>query len=394
MIITHYLPQPCPACGKIGEYGNINVSGNVLNRGCNACGNWERIPLPQLKKTIIYLDQFFLSNAFRKRRKEFVTAADRIKDLASKQLVVSPWSSIHELETHLWPNPAREDLLMFIKQSARGHRYSTPHCIKSKQIQRAFDAFLERKKTDKLIESHDAFQHNIHSWDDYVWIDVGKFIDDVDYVGEEKRLAVESLVDLFDEWGESKTTFEEDVIEEVNGYAKSLMEVYRDSCKAFVQGSIIEYLSAPADARLIDILMCRDSNTLNYRERLKRINLFLHSEYFREIPYVDISCRLFAILRKRVKEGQFPNRERAKMKLSGVFYDVEAISIYAPYSDAIFIDRAMHQWLKQEGSDLCNKYSFRIFSALNWEEFYSYLDGIEKNCPEEIQDMLPLVYPD
>jgi len=392
MIITHRLQQPCSACGKIGEYGNVNVSGNILNRGCNACGNWERIPLPELKKTIIYLDQFFLSHAFRERLAEFVTAANRIKDLASKQLVVSPWSSIHEFETHLWRHSSQEDLWKFIKQSARGHQYSNSHHIKSMQMQRAFDSFLSRNKS-KLLKSYDAFHPDIHNWDDYFWIDVGRFIDDADRIRKGKELAVESLVDLFNEWAESKSTFEEDFIEEANGYARSLVQLYMQSLQALMQGSIMEYLNTPVDSGLIQVLMHRDSDTLSYEERLKRLSLFLYSETFRSIPYIDISCRLFAILRKRVKEGQFSNKEKAKKKLSGLFYDVEAISIYGPYSDAIFIDRAMHQWLKQEGSELCDKYSFRIFSAQNWEEFHAYLDEIEKDCPEEVRNMLPIVYP-
>jgi hypothetical protein len=160
--------------------------------------------------------------------------------------------------------------------------------------------------------------------------------------------------------------------------------------QALVQGSFSEYLNAPADSKLIQILMCRDGEVLNPEDRFKRLCTFLYSENFRKIPYIDISCRLFSVLRRRVREGQFSNREKAKVKLSGLFYDIDAISIYGPYSDAIFIDRAMHQWLEGQLSD---KYSFKTFSAENWGEFHGYLDEIERDCPEEVRSMLPIVYP-
>lgn len=392
MLITHRLKQPCPACGQSGDYGNVNISGDVLNRGCNACGNWETIPLPELRKTIIYLDQFFLSHAFREGEKDFVRAAERIRDLAHKQLVVSPWSSVHEFETHLWRHTSQADLWKFIKQSARGHQYSNSPHIKSMQIQRAFESFVNGEKPE-YIDPRESFHRSIHKWDDYFWIDVGRFIKDAENIREGKKRAIASLVDLFDEWATSKNTFDQDVIEEANGYARSLVQLYMQSAKAFMNGSIDEYLNAPADSELIQALMHRDSDSLSHEYLLKRVGAFLYSDIFRGIPNIDISCRLFAVLRKRVRDGQFSNREKAKEKLSGLFYDIDAISVYGPYSDAIFIDRAMHQWLEHEDAKIGDKYSFRIFSAENWGDFHAYLDNIEKNCPEEIQRFLPIVYP-
>lgn len=392
MLITHYLRQPCPACGKAGNYGNVNVSGDTLNRGCNACGKWERIPLPDLRKTIIYLDQFFLSHAFREGQEDFVRAAERIRDLASRQLLVSPWSSVHEFETHLWRHTSQADLWKFIKQSARGHQYSDSYHIKSAQIQRAFESFISGDEP-VYIDAHDSFHRNVHRWDDYVWIDVGRFIGDAEHIRKGKDQAITSLVGLFDEWAISRNTFEQDVIEEANGYARSLVQLYMQSIRAYMQGSIHEYLNAPADLGLVQSLMHRDSGELDHEERIKRVGAFLGSEVFRRIPNIDISCRLFAVLRRRVRDGQFSNREKSKGKLSGLFYDIDAISVYGPYSDAIFIDRAMHEWLGQEHSQIADKYSFRIFSAANWDEFHAYLDGIEKNCSEEIRSFLPIVYP-
>jgi hypothetical protein len=114
---------PCPNCGSVGQFGNIGVSGDVLRRGCNACGDGNLSPLPKLQTTVIYIDQFFLSHVFRKEQKPFVEVAARIADLAQRQLLVCPSSSAHELETHLWGDERRDSLWGFIKRSARQHEF-------------------------------------------------------------------------------------------------------------------------------------------------------------------------------------------------------------------------------------------------------------------------------
>ena len=83
MIIFHQLHQPCPYCGQLGKYGNINITGDILNRGCNACMSRGSIHLPKLHKKIIYLDQFFFSSAFRDHDQRFVMAAQRIHHISA-----------------------------------------------------------------------------------------------------------------------------------------------------------------------------------------------------------------------------------------------------------------------------------------------------------------------
>ena len=77
-----------------------------------------------------------------------------------------------------------------------------------------------------------------------------------------------------------------------------------------------------------------------------------------------------------------------------MYFDIDAISIYGPYSDAIFVDREMHRWLGDKEAQIIEKYSLNIFSVENWEEFHSYLDGIENNCSEDVKMFLPIVYPE
>jgi len=392
MLITYNLDTPCPVCGQVGHYGNVNVGDNLLNSGCNSCGEWFRYPLPELKKEIVYLDQFFLSHAFRQQERPFVEAAERIKGLAARQLLVCPYSSVHTDETHLWRHEQQEELYKFIKQTARGHKFSQSYEIKQNQMIESFGAFRNRESSTIDINERDAFHENIHRWDDYLWIDLRPILGDLEAMRQGKSNAIEALVGLFPEWTNLSTTFQEDVIQEARGYGRSLMQQYL-SLVASIAEDIMNYLHSSIDASFVESLLHYDSNSMDIELRLQRVNEFLLSEYFANIPNVKVSCELFAVLRKMVKNGAYTNPANAKRKLAGLFYDSECISVFGPYCDAIFIDNAMKHWCDDPEANGLASYNTKTFSANDWDSFHAYLDTIEKHETEEITRSLELVYP-
>jgi len=393
MLITHKLDEPCPSCGQVGHYGNVNVGDNLLNRGCRSCGKWFRYPLPELKKEIIYLDQFFLSHAFRKQERPFVEAVERIKELAARQLLVCPYSSVHTDETHLWRHEQQEELYEFIKQTARGHKFRQSYEIKQNQLIASFDVFRNQAPSAIEINERDAFHENIHKWDDYFWIDLRPILGDLEAMRQGKSAAIAALVGLFPDWAKLTTSFQEDVAEEARGYGRSLMEQYLKMV-ASVAEDFMNYLHSPIDASYVETLLHYDSNTMEIELRLQRVSEFLSSEYFANVPNVKVSCELFAVLRKMVKNGSYTNPENAKRKLAGLFYDSECISVFGPYCDAIFIDRAMKTWCDDPDAKGLSLYNTKTFSANDWDSFHAYLDLIEGNETEEITRSLKLVYPE
>ena len=101
MWVTHVLGD-CPGCAGKSCYGNVSVGGNQVLRGCKSCSYSTTVWLPAIRKKVIYLDQFFFSHAFRGRDPRFATAVERVKRMTHLQLLVSPYSSVHEDETHQW----------------------------------------------------------------------------------------------------------------------------------------------------------------------------------------------------------------------------------------------------------------------------------------------------
>lgn len=84
MAIVTYVLGDCPGCGRKGSFGNVDVfGGNHVFPGCKGCNYKERIPLPNLKKKIVYLDQFFFSHAFRGQEPRFLDAAARIERVSA-----------------------------------------------------------------------------------------------------------------------------------------------------------------------------------------------------------------------------------------------------------------------------------------------------------------------
>jgi hypothetical protein len=380
MLIARYSSSPCPSCQNVGGYGNINITNDWLNRGCTKCKFRHSIPLPKLSKKVIYLDQFFLSHAFRNKERRFVDAVTRIHHLADKQLIVCPRSSLHELETHLWRHEDQASLWRFIKRTSRGHEFEQPHYIKVAQIRRAFERFCSAESVKQEIDRYDALKRDVDSWEDYLSIDVGTFKPDMEKVREEKAEAASNLVDLFEEWRRSEKTFEQDTMEEAQGYARFLLKLYFQSRDLIAKEAYMDWLHSHIDGQIVGDLL-RRNREMPYTDRMKRIMEFFSSMHFVKIPNIDISCQIFALMRKYVRSGRYQNKEKAKGKLAGIGYDIDAISLFAPYCEAIFIDREMEQWLKDPALDFRKHYTFRVFSVNSFENFLLYLSEIENNGP-------------
>jgi len=140
MLVTRVIGA-CPACNKPEAFGNVMVVRDHVLRGCTYCQCSQRIPLPDVSKKIIYLDQFFFSAAFRERDQRFIEAANLIKKTTADQLLLAPYSSIHEDETHQWRGfngQTKEDLMEFIKATSRGHDFEPAYRVEHDQVLDAF----------------------------------------------------------------------------------------------------------------------------------------------------------------------------------------------------------------------------------------------------------------
>lgn len=228
MLVTRVL-RNCPEYGGIDKYGNVFVAGSQVLRGCMSCNYSTTVRLPEIKKKVLYLDQFFFSSAFREQDERFESAVQRISRISALQLLVAPFSSIHEDETHQWrgyDGKNKQDLIEFIRATSRGHKFKPAYDVEKTQIVRIFHAFLAGESDKFVLDQRDAVYGNIHEWDGYVRVDVGRYMGEIELIRDLKRKSMEGLVDLFPDWRNSRDTFDQHVALEKQDAAKRYLSSY------------------------------------------------------------------------------------------------------------------------------------------------------------------------
>jgi len=226
MLVTRVIGD-CPACKGVNMFGNVSVQRDHVLRGCKACDFRTAAWLPEIRKQVLYLDQFFFSHAFRGSDQRFLTAVERVKRVCHLQLLVAPYSSIHEDETHQWrgfKDKTHAQLMEFIKLTARGAEFERSYNIESAQTLKAFESYLRDDAAKHEIERGDAVRGALDAWDDYFFIDVGGYWHDIETKRRLKTQAVDELVAVFDAWQRSTRTFDDDVVLEYQDAGRLFLE--------------------------------------------------------------------------------------------------------------------------------------------------------------------------
>ncbi|HET9819042.1 MAG TPA: hypothetical protein VFP92_07765 [Rhodanobacteraceae bacterium] len=372
------------------------VRDHVL-RGCKACPYSQRIPLPNLSKKIIYLDQFFFSAAFREKDDRFIAAATLIKRATAHQLLLAPYSSVHEDETHQWRGfngQTKDDLMEFIKATSRGHDFEPAYRIEHDQVLDAFQSFCDGKSSEFSLNRRTALRSDINYWEDYFRIEVGAYRGDIELIRQLKNDSVEELVrDAFPGWRSSSASFDEHVQLEIRDAAKLYIKFYLDYVARIINGDYSAMFDSPIVSMIVQDMMHMLPRDLDTDAKISTIKHFFSSEHFSNIPNAWMSARIFAILRGQVKSGAYANPDEAVRRLFGFFQDVKHISIYAPYVDAIVVDQPMASILNDGRLDVSGRYGTKVFSLNNWDQLVDWLQSLIDSTTDEHRKGLALAYP-
>jgi hypothetical protein len=395
VLVTRVLGD-CSGCGGKNRFGNVSVRGDHVLRGCMSCKYSATVWLPQVRKKIIYLDQFFFSGAFREGDKRFVDAAQRISHLSALQLLVVPFSSIHEDETHQWggyDGKNKENLMEFIKATSRGHEFEPAYDVERIQIIKAFQAFLAGHSPEFALKESDIVKNEIHDWDDYFRFDVGRYVGDIELIRDLKHQSVEQLVASFEGWRQSSNTFDEDLALEIRAAGKNYLDSYFQYLMRLVGGDFSALFDAPIMSTVVQHMLHYFPKETQPEDQLKQVANFFISKHFSEIPYQWLSTRMFATLKDMVKRGAYANREKALNRLSGFFHDVKHVATYAPYCDAFIMDQPMAALVADPNVGLEKRYGVKVYSLNNWEELFDWLTIVEAEMSEEHKSGLSAAYP-
>jgi hypothetical protein len=396
MAIVSYVLEDCPGCGRKNSFGNVDIfNGDHVYQGCKSCRHHGRVPLPKLRKKILYLDQFFFSHALRGGDTRFVEAAKRIARMTSLQLLVAPYSTIHEDEAHQWSQRG-EELFKFIKATSGGCHFAPASEVNRFQLLKAFRAWLLQKPADYHREESDAFWAgaDVHGWHGYMRISVGKYLGDIDLIRELKKKSIEGLVELFDGWRELDTSYAEDLNAEYEVAARAYIDHYIKYAARIAGGDYSAIFDAPVIVNVVESMFQCLSRELSPEDQMQAcVKFLLLSQHFKEAPAHKISAAIYATHKSMVKDGAFTNKEKALKRFSGFFYDVEHISTYAPYCDAFVMDQPMADIVAKPTVALQRLFGTKVFSLNNWDEFIAWLDDMEKGMSEEHKSALIIAYP-
>ncbi len=395
--VTHVIGD-CPRCGSPGSFGNIHLpDGQFLLRGCSVCEYNARIHLPPLRKKILYLDQLVFSTAFRKGDSRLIDLVRRVTYLQGLQMLVAPYSAVHEDETYQWSGHAEmtsTQLMTFIKETSRGIQLKPTWDVKSNQLVNGLRAFLADTPPNQVLDPVDAIKGQLHAYEDCYRIQINRpYFDDIEQIRAAKRKALLLLLNTFDEWRSSTTNFDEDVRLETASSGKAYLNTY---LLAIVKGSLGDLdalVDGPHAVALVRQMLRYVSGNLSPDDKLEAIRAFFESQHFALVPCEWLSARMFATLKGLVRDGSFTNKKKAESKFSGFFYDVQHISTYAPYCDAVFLDDPMRDLLSRPTVGLTRQFGTRVFSLSNLDDFMDWLDSVENSMTDEHRLGLALAYP-
>ncbi|WP_341521922.1 hypothetical protein AABC73_28995 [Pseudomonas sp. G.S.17] len=395
MLVNHIIGD-CPGCKDKGCFGNVSVYSDYVLRGCQRCKHENRIWLPPIHKKVLYLDQFFFSGAFRGNDARFVEAAERVKRAAHLQLLVAPFSSIHEDETLQWrgyDGLSNVALLAFIKDASRGSEFHADYDVETIQITKAWDAFLKDAPPEYVLEVDDAVEGALDEWDNYYRVDIDGYYKDVELKRSLKGQAVDGLIKVFDQWQISTQSFEQDIALEVHAFAQNYLNSFITMITRLAQGDYSAKLDSPIVSQVVEQMLQRLPRDQPLHQQLKRCDEFFRSEHFQQVPNVYISARIYATLKGMVKRGAYANRPLARKRLHGFFEDVCHISLYAPYCDAFFMDQPMAELVRLPSVDLQGRYGVRVFSLNNLPQFFEWLDELERGMSDDHKAGIKAAYP-
>ena len=94
-----------------------------------------------------------------------------------------------------------------------------------------------------------------------------------------------------------------------------------------------------------------------------------------------------------VRDGAYPNRKKAAVRLNGWFYDLKHIATYAPYCQGIVMDKPMAELMKHPKVALEATYGVKVFSLNNLDELSGWLDALEARMSDEHKEGLAWAYP-
>ena len=224
----------CPNCGQ-DTFGVLTIEGTRYSRRCRTCLHLaDRLPLPPLRKKIIYLDQYVISNLM-KLENPALQRNDNLRtnpfweelrallmELRQAQLIVCPNSASHVSESRI--SPFNAELKKMYEHQSSGLTFNSFESIQSRQIGELARAWSDGREPHFEFNPREVLSDDPHQWNKryYITFQDNPFVIP-DEIKASRALMHKAIARLFrDQWSKEKRTFQYWYDAERKGYQQNL----------------------------------------------------------------------------------------------------------------------------------------------------------------------------
>jgi hypothetical protein len=389
--------RKCPRCKK-EAFGTLSVGGNVATKRCADCRYSHGEVLPDVDKRVVYLDQFAVSELYKtktKTRRQGAPSEQFWQDCYTlahraylRQQVVFPVSNLHSDETIVFHSP--QDLRLAHEMLSGDTTFEHTGTIAAQQEREFAKAYLVDTRPPILAFSVD----DILSGDRNDWLPVYHINVNSDYsifapgIRRDRTTAGASLTELAEGWAKNHLTFDQILRHELSSYGSAMRFAYQNEIKTTRVALASDDPSSFLDVNFGLQNRYRALASMFAEAAIpgKDLSTFLDWVGNEEQPAHKIFAYLMAALGWRVSSGQSPKLT------AGILSDFTAIATYAPYVDAMFVDKQCASLLQQGRLRSELSYRAQIFSMSNQQDFLDYLKQLGDAASKEVQEFAHELY--
>lgn len=316
---------------------------------------------------------------------------DLLRRCVLLQQIFLPHSDIHHDETTVFHSPI--DLRELYKVFGGDVSLKDSHDVALSQNIQFAEAYFDGKEPNISFAIEKIADSRRNEWlpDMHVSVrtDYSQFADHIRTV---RSTVHDALRELVDAWLRENASFADVLKSEFSAIGPTKKQAFVTWLKEALNPdpndplALFENSNRPIYLEYCELCRLLKDRGIDEDKHAVKITEFWYWERQREIPYQKISSYLIAAVSRRVLMGEKRIVDR------GLMNDVRTVSTYAPYVDALFIDKRCAALLKEEPLQTELEYKSTIFSLSNPDEFLEYLREIERQTPDQVREYAEIIY--
>jgi hypothetical protein len=386
-------------------------------RRCRDCWHKQFYPLPELRKRIIYLDQFVVSNLMKlndpgvKGHEQVVAEPfwrelrDLLFQLRQLQMICCPDSGSHEEESRI--SQYNAELKKTYEALSGGIKFIAFESIKSQQIGELARAWSESREAEYYFDPRQVLSSSPNEWNERFYITFGDnpFIVPAQLKIYRAELHAHIARLFLDVWAKERRNFRYWFDQERFGYqgyiASEIARNRKERLQAMLTyrlgerisleelGKTLPSFAETLFASLQHIMRFPTDGRERSREEINRLEAeFGKANKIAEAPLVRLQALMFAAMAMRAAQGQKEPPDE------GTTTDVETVAHLLPYCDAMFMDNRCRSLLLDVPKDLRPPETARVFSLKTKAQFLDYLRTLRDGITPEHVAAIRQVYGD